>query len=457
MVRCALPAGDTLVKQDNSGINYTFNGGIGLAPEWKTGGCTKDCLEKMSSCLMAHINTSGVHIPLWMTSPDSAVGWGQSASFPTQEGTFFGQIMLTNPSNNLDAYFCSGAGVSNDVVPGRLGSASNSASAPYANAYPTDGGQCNKAGHCVMQANGDGAVSCVGNGITWTHPLTVWRGQIFQAENATIPSSNMVVSDNANSNGRRVGNIGPTATVKFTGVKAAVAGQNQLVVYYADGDCGSAQRYFNIKVNGGPAQNRVFNIVDQANWHAIGQSKITLDGFKADSTNTIEFLGDGVHSAPDLDWIEIINTSTTGTAASTVTPATSACAAGKTVALLNTYNGKYASARQEDNGNVKAIASVASTWEMFDIVDAGGGYVALRSKMNNLYVATEVGTTNAPLRARSSSIGAWEKYTIETVSGGYAFKSAGNGMYVQADIEMANDDVMARVTGAGAWETWNCQ
>jgi hypothetical protein len=77
--------------------------------------------------------------------------------------------------------------------------------------------------------------------------------------------------------------------------------------------------------------------------------------------------------------------------------------------------------------------------------------------MNNLYVATEVGTTNAPLRARSSSIGAWEKYTIETVSGGYAFKSAGNGMYVQADIEMANDDVMARVTGAGAWETWNCQ
>ena len=47
MVRCALAAGDTLVKQDQNGANYTFAGGIGLAPQYKTSGCTKDCLERL--------------------------------------------------------------------------------------------------------------------------------------------------------------------------------------------------------------------------------------------------------------------------------------------------------------------------------------------------------------------------------------------------------------------------
>ena len=32
MVKCALPAGDSLTKQDQNGITYTFPGGIGVAP-----------------------------------------------------------------------------------------------------------------------------------------------------------------------------------------------------------------------------------------------------------------------------------------------------------------------------------------------------------------------------------------------------------------------------------------
>ena len=37
LVKCALAAGDSLVKQDQNGVNYTFAGGIGLCPAWKTG------------------------------------------------------------------------------------------------------------------------------------------------------------------------------------------------------------------------------------------------------------------------------------------------------------------------------------------------------------------------------------------------------------------------------------
>jgi hypothetical protein len=56
---------------------YTFNGGMGLCPQWKYGAIASDraCQNMMSACLMAHINTSGVHVPLWMDSEASAVGW----------------------------------------------------------------------------------------------------------------------------------------------------------------------------------------------------------------------------------------------------------------------------------------------------------------------------------------------------------------------------------------------
>ena len=333
LVKCALAAGDTLVKQDDSGNNYTFQGGIGLAPEYKTGGCTQGCAEALSACLMAHVNTTGVHIPLWLTSPMTPIGWGQSSFYPTQEGTFFGQIMLTNTAYNLDAYYCNGPSVASDVVPGRLGSTTNSTSAPYANAYPTDGGLCNKSGHCVMQSTGDGAISCMGNSINWTRPITVWRGQIFQAEDAALTTGTTIQTGTENSNGKRVGNIGPTATVTFKNVYAGGAGQNQLVLYYADGDCGSAQRYFNVKVNNGGQQSRAVSIVDQGNWHKVGQALITLDGFTAGSTNTVTFSGDGTHAAPDLDWIEVI-----GAPASTAPALTGTCDESKWVetASINT-------------------------------------------------------------------------------------------------------------------------
>ena len=38
LVKCALAASDSIVKQTRTAINYTFAGGIGLCPEWKNGG-----------------------------------------------------------------------------------------------------------------------------------------------------------------------------------------------------------------------------------------------------------------------------------------------------------------------------------------------------------------------------------------------------------------------------------
>ncbi len=70
----------------------------------------------MSACLLAHVNTSGVHIPIWLDS-EGAIGWGQNTSYPYQEGSFFGNVFVNPP----EAHFCNGRDFDSATVPGRLG------------------------------------------------------------------------------------------------------------------------------------------------------------------------------------------------------------------------------------------------------------------------------------------------------------------------------------------------
>ncbi|HEY6475150.1 MAG TPA: RICIN domain-containing protein, partial [Polyangia bacterium] len=205
IVKCALAANDSMVKQDQYGNNYTFAGGIGLCPAWKTGGVSGSatCMEGISACLMAHINTAGVHVPIWLDSNDTSIGWGvDRTNFPMQEGTFFGDILDTGPMNNLSkptviapvAYYCDGAGFPaglGGIVAGRLGATQSGA--PYGNPF---GGLCQNVGSSVGQyslgiggscpagSNADPQGGCPdgykalttnGNGGVWQHGITVWR------------------------------------------------------------------------------------------------------------------------------------------------------------------------------------------------------------------------------------------------------------------------------------------
>src|SRR5205823_6536589 len=70
LVKCALSSSDTLVKQDQNYQSYTFPGGLGLCPSWKTAGINSSstCQEAISACMLAHVNTAGVHIPIWLVS-----------------------------------------------------------------------------------------------------------------------------------------------------------------------------------------------------------------------------------------------------------------------------------------------------------------------------------------------------------------------------------------------------
>src|SRR5262249_28163959 len=136
------------------------------------------CQEYVSACLIAHVNSAGFHIPLWLDSPQANMGWGQNASYPKQEGTFFGNLFTSPPQ----AYYCDGAGFGTGgqgIVAGRINGGD-------ANMYQ------NPFGLGVLCTNTWGMVPYYSSGATvpdgftqlvydraWTHPVTVWRASSY--------------------------------------------------------------------------------------------------------------------------------------------------------------------------------------------------------------------------------------------------------------------------------------
>jgi hypothetical protein len=115
--------------------------------------------------VLAHVNTSGAHIALWLDGDSPAIAWNQNSAYPDQEGSFFGNIFVSPPV----AYYCNGKDFDVGVVPGRIGAGQSNA--PYKNPFPSPG-YCRD--HCTPADNphaGDGYKACAG----YNHIVTVWR------------------------------------------------------------------------------------------------------------------------------------------------------------------------------------------------------------------------------------------------------------------------------------------
>ena len=165
LVRCALPLGATITKQDAAGNPYTFYGAIGVAPSWQWGACDSECQLQVTPCMLAHVNTSGVHIPLWVVGDNPLLGWGLSSLYPDEEGSFFGNIFVSPP----EAFYCDGKDFDVGVVPGRLGAGLGNA--PYSNPFG-GAGYCRD--HCTpadIPNQNAGYKACMG----YNHVFTVWR------------------------------------------------------------------------------------------------------------------------------------------------------------------------------------------------------------------------------------------------------------------------------------------
>jgi hypothetical protein len=185
MVRLAYPNGASLTTRDQYNNPYTFQGGLGIAPQVETGTCDPGCQEALTGAMLAHINNSGLHVNIWLDGPDSGVGWGSDPSYPYQEGVYFGNMFAAN----MPSYYCAGRDLSAGDAMGRLGSpwGNNNGvlTSPYGWQWDGVNSQnvpvyCSNAGnvYCTQQNEGFSSCSDPYGGSThprWYHPVTVYR------------------------------------------------------------------------------------------------------------------------------------------------------------------------------------------------------------------------------------------------------------------------------------------
>ncbi|MFP2910141.1 hypothetical protein ACLESD_34910 [Pyxidicoccus sp. 3LFB2] len=98
LVRCAVPAGQTRTYTASTGQQYTWAGGLGLAPGWAAGAApTPQEQQVVSACLAAHANRLGAEVSisvLGRNAQDVDIPYtaAELGSHARRESCFFGNV-----------------------------------------------------------------------------------------------------------------------------------------------------------------------------------------------------------------------------------------------------------------------------------------------------------------------------------------------------------------------------
>jgi glucose/arabinose dehydrogenase len=124
---------------------------------------------------------------------------------------------------------------------------------------------------------------------------------------------------------------------------------------------------------------------------------------------------------------------------------------GSTLKAL--VNNQFVSAPSTSTALIADKATAGAT-ERFDVVDLGGGNVALRSRASGMYVCAENAGAGA-LIANRATVGPWETFAlIRNTDGSESLRSAANNMYVTAENAGAAP-LIANRAAIGAWERFD--
>lgn len=116
VVECALDADQSVTVVDGD-MTFTFEGLMGLAPEWETQACDQDCRRWVSACLLARTNETGAKVDIFVQSEHPTMGFGVAPEFPQYEATFFGDVFADPPA--MHACVGSEPGITSAAAQGR--------------------------------------------------------------------------------------------------------------------------------------------------------------------------------------------------------------------------------------------------------------------------------------------------------------------------------------------------
>ena len=141
--------------------------------------------------------------------------------------------------------------------------------------------------------------------------------------------------------------------------------------------------------------------------------------------------------------------------------AQAAAPVGQTIWIRASATGLFVSADQNRGAWAPLVAdrSTNGAWEQFQVVDAGGGFIAFRSVGTGLFVSADTNRGAwAPLVADRPSMGTWEHFTWTDVAGGaFTLRGRVTNRFVSADLARASwAPLVSDRTSASTWEqfTW---
>lgn len=132
---------------------------------------------------------------------------------------------------------------------------------------------------------------------------------------------------------------------------------------------------------------------------------------------------------------------------------------GQTIWIRASATGLFVSADQNRGAWAPLVAdrSTIDAWEQFQVVDAGGGFIAFRSIGTGLFVSADQNRGNA-LVADRGAIGTWEQFTWTDIAGGaFTLKGRALNRFVSADLARATfAPLFCDRQTASTWEqfTW---
>ncbi len=166
VVECALPYGRSITKVV-AGQQVTFDGLLGLAPEWEDGECDQDCQEWVSACLLARTNVTGQTVQIWVKGDHEALGW-EAPEGALLEAGFYGNL-FADPEGQ---YYCKGThqGIVAAKREGRTCSSAAGAACDF-----TKLGKCHKPTRCeLVGPDGDVPANCRATDSTTYHTVATY-------------------------------------------------------------------------------------------------------------------------------------------------------------------------------------------------------------------------------------------------------------------------------------------
>ncbi|MBV1851602.1 PQQ-dependent sugar dehydrogenase [Catellatospora tritici] len=268
------------------------------------------------------------------------------------------------------------------------------------------------------------------NGGLVSHSIRTLQPKHRQGEHFSSQSGVQLADHAAAEGGRTAGFIENGDWIAYTPYNLSNA--TSITVRAASAGAGGT-----IEVRTGSATGTLLGTVTvpvTGSWETFTNVTASLSGAPGGATSLYLVFKGGAGNLFDVDAI----TFTTG-------------GAGPVTTWKARVNSKYVTA-----GSTALIANATTVAlaQQYDLVNLGGGNIALRAKVNGMYVCADNAGAN-PLIANRTAVGPWETFALITNSdGSVSLRAQANNQYVTAENSGANP-LIANRAAIGAWEKFD--